>query len=66
MVARDRDSLGCSATTFNIANRLMVTFTDAMRATLTILLLDYHLFALMLRGEGMENAISGFLEAMTK
>ncbi len=65
MVARNRDGLGCSATAFNVANRLMMTLTNAMRATLTILLLDDHL-ALMLRSEGMEDAVSGFLKAMTK
>jgi len=66
MVARDRDGFGGSATALNVADRLMVTLTDAMRATLTILLLDNHLLSLMFRGEGVEHAVSGFLKAMTE
>ncbi len=66
MVAGDGDGITHSATSLHIADGFLCTLTDAGGAMLAVFLLNDHLLALMVRSEGVEDAVSGLLEAVTE
>jgi len=68
VVAWNGDGLGVTTTALNIANSLMHSFADARWATLTMMmiLLNNHLLALVLGGEGVEDTVRGLLKTVAK
>lgn len=67
VVARDGDSLRSASTSLDITNIFRHSFTDAVGwTTLALLFLDDYLLALVLRCEGVENAVSCFLKAVAE
>ena len=65
VMAGNGNGVSHSAATLNISNSLMDSITDTSRTSLSILLLDNYLLALMLWMERVEHTVGGVLEAAT-
>ncbi len=65
VMAGNGNGVSHSAATLNISNSLMDSITDTSGTSLSILLLDNHLLALMLWMERVEHTVGGVLEAAT-
>ena len=65
VMAGNGDGIGHQATTLNIANSLMDSVANTTRALLSIFLLNYYLFALMLWMERVKYTLSSVLKATT-